>query len=108
MNKESIRSTGVVQYEQYVKMIDDIFDEIIKSWMHIRDEIRKNKRKYKDRTSSSCYYKFKNDDRHISDFSIYEYDWFFCMEEGQMSWNAYYPMDEDDKVTINGYYHKIV
>lgn len=65
--------------------------------------------KYKDRVSlSSCYNKFKNNSNNVSYFSTYDIDWFFCTEEGQMSWDAYYPMDEDDKITIDGYYHKIV
>lgn len=58
------------------------------------------------------YNKFKEDYR-VSWYSEYKFEWMFDnMDEAilefiykdRLSWNAYYPMDEDDKITIDGYY----
>lgn len=94
--------------EQYINIINDIAKKVNEMRMNIINEIKKTK-SFKDRVSSSAYYnKFKNNNNRVSYFSIYDIEWFFCTEEGQISWNSYYPMDEDDKITINGYYHRIL
>lgn len=54
------------------------------------------------------YWKCNERFKHLSYYSLYDIDWLFDTDSNcrrdRLSWDSMYIMDEDDKVTINGYY----